>query len=110
IDHRDERAFRSLVERYAALVHQASSRVCEEETLAAEASQLACITLARKASSVTGRSTLAGWLHVTTVMQTRNLLRQRKSESRKHELLRHPMNLQPRENPAYIWSHLQHHL
>lgn len=110
ISHRDERAFHLLVERYAGLVHQASRRVCGDENLAAEASQLSFITLARRASSLSSRTTLAGWLHITAVMQTRNLLRQRQRENRKHELLRHHMDLQPRETPADVWSRLQPHL
>ncbi len=108
--HRRESAFHALVERYAGLVHQAARRVCGDEELAADASQLTFITLARKAHLLGSRPALAGWLHVTAVMQTRNLLRQRKRESRKHELLRNHMDLHPRETPADTWERLQPHL
>ena len=102
-----EAAFHALVERYAGLVHMAARRTCGDESLAAEASQLAFITLARKARSLCGRPTLAGWLHVTAVMQARNLLRQRRREIRKLQILRTHMENQPQASPAADWQHIQ---
>lgn len=110
LQSRDEKAFHVLVARYAVLVHQASRRLCGEDALAADASQATFVLLVRKARSLSGRPSLAGWLHVTAVLQTRNLLRQRRRESRKHELLRSHMDLSPQESPATAWTRLQPHL
>lgn len=110
LDRRCERAFHDLVARYAGLTHHAAFRVCGDDTLAAEAAQLTFITLARKARALSSRPSLAGWLHVTAVLQTRNLVRQRRRESRKHELLREQMQHEPQETPASAWTRLQPHL
>jgi RNA polymerase sigma factor (sigma-70 family) len=107
LGHRHEAAFHALVARYAGLVHQASLRTTEDETLAAEASQLTFITLARKAKSLASRSSLAGWLHLTAVMQAKNLLRQRLRESRKRELLRTHMETDSRGPTADAWRRMQ---
>lgn len=85
--NRREISFRRLVERHAGMIHAAARRVSGDETLAAEASQMVFILLARKAASLTGRSSLSGWLHITTVMQTRNLVRRDQRENRKRRQL-----------------------
>jgi RNA polymerase sigma factor (sigma-70 family) len=107
LDRHREGAFHALVERYAGLVHMAARRTCGDETLAAEASQLAFITLARKARGLAGRPTLAGWLHATAVLQARNLLRQRNREIRKLHILRTHMENQPQASPAADWQRIQ---
>lgn len=43
VAHRRESAFRTLVERYASLVHMAAKRTCGDDALAADASQLVFI-------------------------------------------------------------------
>ena len=60
LGHQRESAFHALVSRYVGLVHMAAKRTCGDETLSAEASQLTFILLARKAKSLTSRSSLAG--------------------------------------------------
>jgi RNA polymerase sigma factor (sigma-70 family) len=107
LDRHCEPAFHALVERYAGLVHMAARRTCGDESLAAEASQLTFIALARKARSLTGRATLAGWLHVTATLQARNLLRQRRREIRKLHILRTHMENQPQASPAADWQRIQ---
>jgi RNA polymerase sigma factor (sigma-70 family) len=107
LDRHREPAFHALVERYAGLVHMAARRTCGDESLAAEASQLTFIALARKARSLTGRTTLAGWLHVTAILQARNLLRQRRREIRKLHILRTHMENQPQASPAAEWQRIQ---
>lgn len=107
LDRHREPAFHALVERYAGLVHMAARRTCGDESLAAEASQLTFIALARKARSLSGRSTLAGWLHVTAILQARNLLRQRRREIRKLHILRTHMENQPQASPAADWQRIQ---
>ncbi|MCB1131591.1 MAG: sigma-70 family RNA polymerase sigma factor [Verrucomicrobiae bacterium] len=83
----NEPAFHALVSRYAGLVHMAAKRISGDHTLAAEATQLTFILLARKAKSLGGRHSLAGWLHLTAVMQARNLVRQSRRERHKREIL-----------------------
>lgn len=107
LDRRREPAFHALVARYAGLVHMAAKRTCDDETLAAEASQLTFITLARKARSLASRSSIAGWLHLTAVMQAKNLLRHHQRESRKRQLLRTHMDTDPQGPPADAWKNMQ---
>lgn len=102
-----EAAFHALVARYAGLVHQAGLRTTGDKTLAAEASQLTFITLARKARSLGSRNSLAGWLHITAVMQSKNLLRQRLRETRKRELLRTHMETESHGPTADTWRRMQ---
>ncbi|MEY3894867.1 MAG: hypothetical protein RLZZ214_386 [Verrucomicrobiota bacterium] len=61
LTHRREPAFRALVSRYAPLVHSAATRICGNDALAADASQLVFILLARKAKSLTAHPSLAGF-------------------------------------------------
>ena len=105
-DHRCEAAFRELVARYAGLVHAAARRTGGEETLAAEAAQATFILLARKAASLVTRPSLAGWLHQTAILQTRNLLRQSRREDRKRQALQTAMET---PNPTHddTWQELQ---
>lgn len=97
---RREASFHQLVTRYAGLVHAAARRTSNDDTLAAEASQLVFIVLARKAKSLTSRGSLAGWLHLTAVMQTKNLLRRARRENRKRALLQTAM-----ETESHAYSH-----
>jgi len=107
LDRRREPAFHALVARYAGLVHMAAKRTCGDDSLAAEASQLTFITLARKAKSLASRPSLAGWLHVTAVMQAKNLLRHRHRENRKLEILRTHMESDTQGQPAEVWQRIQ---
>jgi len=107
LERQRDPAFHALVERYAGLVHMAAMRTCGDDSLAAEASQLTFITLARKAKSLVSRSSLAGWLHLTAVMQAKNLLRNHQRESRKLQLLRTHMEIHPQGQPADAWKRMQ---
>lgn len=82
-----EPAFQTLVARYAGLVHMAARRTCGDDSLAADAAQLTFILLARKAGSLTGHTSLAGWLHVTSVRTCRDLMDKSKRENRKRQQL-----------------------
>jgi DNA-directed RNA polymerase specialized sigma24 family protein len=93
LGHQREPAFHALVARYAALVHMAAKRTSGDETLAAEASQLTFILLARKAKSLASRSSIAGWLHLTAMMQAKNLIRQNRRENHKRQLLQSAMEI-----------------
>lgn len=107
LQRRREPAFHALVARYAGLVHMAARRTCEDDSLAAEASQLTFITLARKAKSLASRGSIAGWLHLTAVMQAKNLLRHHRRESRKRQLLRTHMETDTQAAPADAWQRMQ---
>jgi RNA polymerase sigma factor (sigma-70 family) len=107
LDRHREAAFHALVARYAGLVHMAAKRTCGDDSLAAEASQLAFIALARKARSLVSRSSLAGWLHLTAVMQAKNLLRHHHRENRKRQLLRTHMESDTQGSPADTWQRMQ---
>ena len=105
--HQREAAFHALVARYASLVHMAALRTCRDEALAAEASQLTFILLVRKAKSLTTRSSLAGWLHLTAVMQAKNLLRQSQRETRKRQHLQAAMETDPPDSHGSPWQDMQ---
>lgn len=105
--HQREPAFRQLVARYAGLVHMAARRTCADDSMAAEASQLTFILLAQKGKSLTSRKSLAGWLHLTAVMQARNLLRKSRGEIRKREKLHAAMDPENHHSAADTWNEMQ---
>lgn len=100
---RCERSFRLLVKKYAGLVHQAARRRSGDDTIAEEAAQATFILLARKACTLTGRQSLAGWLHVTAVHQSRNLQRRQIREYRK----RHRFGDEADFPSSPTWDHEQ---
>lgn len=85
--HRREEAFHEIVARYAGLVQATARRTCGDDSLAAEATQLTFILLARKAKSLTRCTSLAGWLHRAAIWQTKNLIRHTQRENRKRQEL-----------------------
>lgn len=108
-----ETAFHSLVERYAGLVLMTARRTCSDQSLAAEASQLTFILLARKAKTLTSCPTLGGWLHRAALMNCRNLLRASRREERKRHHLQAVMNHTPptatdaAPGTAGLWKEVQ---
>lgn len=106
VQHR-ESAFHLLVSRYAALVYATAKRGCGDDSLAAEASQLTFIALAQKAKSLTSYSTLGGWLHLTAVMQAKNLVRKSQREIRKRSLLQVTMNAETHHSSIDSWREMQ---
>jgi RNA polymerase sigma factor (sigma-70 family) len=103
---RSEAAFRALVARYAGLVHMAAMRTCGDASIAAEASQNTFITLAAKAGTLASRKSLAGWLHLTAVMQAKNLHRKQLRETRKIERLQLQMDDPTPDQAAMDWGRL----
>ena len=103
---RSEAAFRALVGRYAGLVHMAAMRTCGDASLADEASQNTFITLAEKAGTLASRKSLAGWLHLTAVMQAKNLHRKQLRDSRKIERFHLQMDPPTPEQAAIDWGRL----
>ena len=103
-----EAAFHALVARYAGLVYATAKRSCGgDDSLAAEASQLTFITLAQRAESLTTCASLGGWLHMTAVMQVRNLLRKSQRETRKRYLLQAAMETESHRHHADSWQEMQ---
>ncbi|MCW5559820.1 MAG: sigma-70 family RNA polymerase sigma factor, partial [Verrucomicrobiae bacterium] len=58
-----EAAFTELVKRYVSLVHSVAGRHLADPALAEEVTQSVFVLLARKARSLAGHPSLAGWLH-----------------------------------------------
>jgi RNA polymerase sigma factor (sigma-70 family) len=102
-----EAAFHALVARYAGLVYATAKRSCYDDSLAAEASQLTFITLAQKARALTSCASLGGWLHITAVMQAKNLLRKSQRETRKRSLLQAAMETESQRLHADSWQEMQ---
>ena len=80
-EHRDELAFRALVERHLPLVRAAAMRQLEGDLhLADDVAQTVFVLLAGKALAFVRRPTLAGWLFTTA---RRCALRQRRTQTRR---------------------------
>ncbi len=107
LHHQRERAFHELAGRYSGLVHAAAKRTCGEEAMAAEAAQLTFILLAGKAGALSSRASLAGWLHLTAVMQAKNLMRRRRREARRNRLFQIDMETGNDGEPARVWREIQ---
>ena len=89
-----EEAFAGLVNRYLNLVHSVAMRHTNNPHHAEEITQSVFVILARKARSLTGRTTLAGWLHHTARLVAANF---RRSEQRRVQ----------REQEAFMQSTLE---
>jgi RNA polymerase sigma factor (sigma-70 family) len=108
LERRREEAFHILVDRYAGLVLMSARRTCGDDSMAAEASQLTFILLARKAPALLACSSLGGWLHRAALMHSKNLLRSARREDRKRQILHAAMERTPSPAaPAPSWSELQ---
>ena len=104
---RRESAFHALVGRYQPLVHAAALRTGGNDSIAAEASQLTFISLAQKARSLRSRATIAGWLHITAVHHTRNLIRHQQREVRKRQSLQTHMETESPVPAQDVWIQMK---
>jgi RNA polymerase sigma factor (sigma-70 family) len=97
VEHRDEDAFRTLAHRHLNLVIATACRCTGHTALAEEATQMVLTILSRKAAALE-RVTLGPWLHRTTVLECRALLRRESRHRRRvHALASEPL---PEQCPA----------
>ncbi len=78
-------AFRELVDRYAGLVFSIAERRVGNRELAEEITQNVFTVLARKATQLQPRTSLAGWLHRATMLESTKALRTEMRRKRKLE-------------------------
>jgi RNA polymerase sigma factor (sigma-70 family) len=90
-----ERAFNELVKRYVDLVYATACRRVSAPHLAEDITQTVFCLLARKAGSLTGQRTLAGWLYRATCLQAaravRTEQRRRRHETEAAEMSQHDL-------------------
>jgi RNA polymerase sigma factor (sigma-70 family) len=104
---REESAFRALVERHGRFVHSVARRACQDDAQAADVSQLVFILLAQKAGSLTSRTSIAGWLHLTAVKQAQNFLAKSRREARKLHHFQTHMETPHTPDPAASWQEIR---
>src|SRR4051794_26787767 len=82
----DSAAFGELVQRHLNLVYRTATRqLGDEAALAEDVVQIVFSLLARKAPSLLGHSSLAGWLHTTTCFTVRTVRRTERQRQRREQ-------------------------
>jgi RNA polymerase sigma factor (sigma-70 family) len=99
----DEAAFAALVERHGAMVYGVCSRILRNPHDAEDACQATFLVLARKASSIRKRPSVASWLHGVARRTSMVLLRERVAR-RRHEREASAGEPQSTDAPDLLWS------
>jgi RNA polymerase sigma factor (sigma-70 family) len=107
LKNRSDAAFLQLAQRYHGLVRAAALRSCDDDTLADEATQLTFISFARKAAALSSRTSIAGWLYITAVMNARNLAKKHRREEAKRRQYTLHMETDSPEFPADAWLRMR---
>jgi len=102
-------AFAQLTDRYVGLVYSASLREVRDPQLAEDVTQAVFLLLARKASALSQRVDLAGWLFHASRLTAKNLLRQEARRTRhEQELVRHVAHLEADQaGVERLWTELE---
>ena len=82
-DAGSEKAFHDLVSKYAGMVFGVAMRKTGQPELAEEIAQTVFTILARKANRIEAQSSIAGWLHRATMLESAKALRTQYRRSRK---------------------------
>ncbi|HEX8236412.1 MAG TPA: sigma-70 family RNA polymerase sigma factor [Abditibacteriaceae bacterium] len=86
MEHDSQTAFNQLIQRHLDMVFATCRREVCDADLAEDVSQVVFLTLARKASTLRGHGSLAGWLFVTARLASKNALRhEERRRRREHE-------------------------
>jgi RNA polymerase sigma factor (sigma-70 family) len=107
LEHKSETAFRDLVQRHIRLVYSvALRRVGGDVHLAEDVSQKVFADLARKASQLSDRSNLAGWLYLSAHAASAAVVRsEQRRKTRETEAT--SMHIASAADPEEKWKHLK---
>jgi len=108
-EHRDEAAFAEVVRRYVDLVYAAALRQTNgDSALAEDVTQATFTELARQASKLIDRTTLAGWLHTTArFLALRQVRTEHRRRTREQEALAMHETSTPPATLDLTWEQLR---